>query len=104
MTRNDLDGLDVSSSILTNMVCNNNKKRIDSFSTDNKQQLDLKEKFDKGKNTDLSKSQWLGKYDLEKLTQKFNTDSDGSIISTSSTDAILHNSLEDDVEDVMDET
>ena len=72
LTTKDLGGGDADLSLLTDMVCNN---KIDTV--DGKQQLKSKDNFDKSKNTDSSAS---------------------SIISTSSTDAILYDSEEDQVD------
>ena len=112
LTANDLGGVDADFSLFTNMICNN---KIDN--SDGKQQLELKEQFDTNKNTDsgaldaelsflLKEQRELEeKFESEKLIQLSNSSSDGSIVSTTSTDAILHNSLDDDDDvDVTDVT
>ena len=98
-------------SLFTNMVCNN---KIDN--SDGKQQLESKEQFDTNKNTDsgdldaelslLLKEQreFEAKFESVKLIQLSNSSSDGSNVSTTSTDAILYNSLDDDDVDVTDVT
>ena len=78
MIRNDSGGFDaVLSPILTQSPSNNNNK---------------------DKNTECSKIEEQFQEHLEKLTQIGNTSSDESIVSTTSTDAILRDSDDDDLD------